>query len=550
MAYGQSDGGSDWRTWRVRDLETGLDLPLDVIEWSRFSNPTWDRQDAGFYYGRYSAIADRLTAEAGLQRIWYHRLGSSQSEDVLIYEDPEHPDRMQSVSLTDDGRFLLLFGSEGTAPRNRLHSKDLEAGPDAPWIPVFDDFDAQYTPLGNEGWTFWIKTDKDAPLGRVVKVDCSRPGNPLQDVVPEGQHVLSSGSLIGGRLYLSYLAHARSTVLVYDRDGSPVGPLALPGLGSASGFRGRQQDTETFFRFSSFATPPSIYRVDVATAEVSLVRRAHVPFDAEAFEVHQYFYPSRDGTRIPIFVTHKRGLELDGTHPTLLTGYGGFNISVRPRFSTQAASWLSLGGIYAVACLRGGGEYGRPWHEAGTLQRKQNVFDDFIAAAEWLTNAGYTRPSKLAILGGSNGGLLVGATLNQRPDLFGAALPAVGVMDMLRYHTFTIGKAWASDYGRSDDPHLFPTLLAYSPVHNAIVGTRYPATLITTADHDDRVVPAHSYKYAAALQHAQAGSAPILIRIETRAGHGAGKSREQAINEVADRWAFLVEHLHMELSDG
>jgi len=549
LAYGQSDGGSDWRTWRVRDLETGENLVQDVIEWSRFSSPTWAPDDTGFYYGRYPETADRLTAEAGLQSIWYHRLGTSQSEDSLIYEDPEHPDRMQGLALTDDGRFLMLFGREGTAPRNRLHFMDLEAAPDAPWIPVFDDFDAQYTPLGNEGWTFWIETDKDAPLGRIVKVDCSQPGNPLESVVPEDKNVLASASLIGGRIYANYLADARSRVLVFEQDGTPVGPLTLPGLGSASGFGGRQQDTETFFSFSSYATPPSIYRVDVASEEVTLVRRAAVPFDAEAYEVHQFFYPSRDGTRIPIFLTHKRGLVLDGTHPTLLTGYGGFNISLRPGFSTQAASWLEMGGVYAVACLRGGGEYGREWHEAGILQRKQTVFDDFIAAAEWLSIAGYTRPSKLAILGGSNGGLLVGATLNQRPDLFGAALPAVGVMDMLRYHTFTIGKAWASDYGRSDDPEMFTSLRAYSPVHNAVPGTHYPATMITTGDHDDRVVPAHSFKYAAAVQFAQAGSAPILIRIETRAGHGAGKSREQALQEVADRWAFLVQHLEMEFGD-
>ena len=544
LAYGTSDGGSDWRLWRVRDLETGRDLP-DVIDWSRFSSPAWSADDSGFYYGRYPETDERLTARAVFQSVHYHALGTDQSEDVLVHEDPENPERGFAALPSRDGRWLVLYVREGTARKNRLWFKDLSQGPDAPWNRRFDAFDAQYTPLGNVGSTFWIQTDAGAPLGRVVTVDAADPEAPLVEVVPERESVLTSASYVGDRLVLTYLEDAISRVRTATPTGRPLDDVRLPGVGTASGFDGEIGDDETFFSFSTFTTPLSTYRLDLTTGRVERVRRPRVPFDSDAFVTDRLFYRSADGTRVPLFVTRREGTQRDGTNPTLLYGYGGFNIAMRPRYSPAVAAWLELGGTYAVACLRGGGEYGREWHLAGTRERKQNVFDDFVAAAEFLVAERWTDRDHLAIAGGSNGGLLVGACVNQRPDLFAAAIPAVGVMDMLRYHRFTIGAAWASDYGRSDDPEMFPHLLAYSPYHNATPGTDYPAVLVTTADHDDRVVPAHSYKYAAAMQYAQSGDAPILIRIDTRAGHGAGRSREQEIDETVDRWAFLAQHLGM-----
>ena len=541
LAYGTSDGGSDWRTWRVRDLATGRDLP-DVVEWSRFGTPDWAADDSGFYYGRYPETDRKLTARARNQSVWFHRLGTEQSEDVLVHEDPENPERSFSVFPSEDGSWLMLFARDGTARRNRLWFRDATAGAGAPWRKVFDDFDAQYLPLGNEGATFWLRTDLDAPRGRIVSVDVARPDPALTTVVSEREHTLSGADRIGGRLILSYLVDATSQVVVHESDGTRVAEVPLPGIGSTRGFDGKQDRSETFFSFSSYTTPTTIFRYDVATGAKELFRQPRVPFASADYETRRVFYSSKDGTRVPMFLTRRNDLG-PGPHPTLLYGYGGFRISMQPRFTAAVAAWLDLGGVYAVACLRGGGEYGREWHQAGTLGNKQNVFDDFIAAGEWLVDEGITSRDRLGLYGASNGGLLVGACLNQRPDLFGAAVPGVGVMDMLRYHEFTVGAAWASDYGRSDDPEMFPHLLAYSPYHNVREGEAYPPTMVTTADHDDRVVPAHSFKYAAALQHAQAGPAPVLIRVDTRAGHGAGKSREQRIAEVADRWAFLAEHL-------
>jgi prolyl oligopeptidase len=546
LAYGQSDGGSDWRTWRVRDLKTGRDLP-DVIQWSRFSTPEWSFDDAGFYYMRFPETEDRLTTSALPASVAYHRLGTSQDEDEVVYEDPEHPERFFGITVTEDGRFLVLYLGTGTSRLNGLWFKDLSPSASGQWVKTFDDFDASYEMLGNDGWNFWLRTDKDAPKSRIVKVDCSAAGNPLVEIVPQLDHALTDASMIGGRLLAHYLVDAQSEVRLFEASGALVEKVDLPGAGSISGMQGRRRRAETFLRYSSFNDPGTTYRYDVQAAQLTEVRRAKADFDTQRYVAEQVFYPSKDGTRIPMFLVHRKGLVLDGSAPTLLTGYGGFNIPIRPRFSPRAAAWLELGGVYAVACLRGGGEYGQEWHAAGTLEHKQNVFDDFIGAAKWLIGEGYTSTSKLAIMGGSNGGLLVGACVNQRPDLFAAALPAVGVMDMLRYQHFTIGRAWASDYGLSSDPEIFPTLLAYSPVHTTVEGKRYPPVLITTGDHDDRVVPAHSFKYAAALQHAQGGEAPILIRIETRAGHGAGKSREQALDEITDQFSFLVEHLGMGL---
>lgn len=547
LAYGQSDGGSDWRTWRVRDLETGRDLP-DVIEWSRFSTPSWKHDDSGFYYLRFPESQDKLVEKELRPVLYEHTLGTLQDEDVLAYEDLANPERHFGISLTeDDGRFEVLFQRLGTTRKNWLWFRETGIGASKEWVRTFDDFDATYLPLGNEGWDFWLWTDKGAPRGRIVKVDCSAPGKEWVEVVPEREHTLTSASMIGGRLVCHYLVDARSEVVVYESGGALVEKLELPGAGSVSGLSGLQRRAETFLSYSSFATPGITYRYDVQASQLEEVRRASYDLDIDRYEARQVFFESKDGTRVPLFIVHAKGLELDGSHPTLLYGYGGFNVAMRPRFSPYAAAWLELGGVYAVCCMRGGGEYGKEWYQAGTLDRKQNVFDDFIGAGEHLVDLGYTRPTRLAIHGGSNGGLLVGACVNQRPDLYGAALPAVGVMDMLRYHEWTIGIAWASDYGLSSDPEMFPHLLAYSPVHNAAPGTEYPAVLVTTGDHDDRVVPYHSFKYAAAMQHAQVGEAPILIRVETRAGHGAGKSREQRVKEMTDQFSFLVEHLGVEL---
>lgn len=545
LAYGKSDGGSDWRVWHVMDLETGEELP-DMVDWSRFSTPSWAADDSGFYYSRYPETEDRLTAPALNQTVWFHRLGTDQADDILVHEDPENPQRGFGAIATKDGRWLLMYVREGTARKNRLWFKDLR-DPDADWNRRFDAFDAQYMPVANQEGRFWIQTDLDAPLGRVISVDATSADSPIVEVVAQATSVLNSATYVGDRLFLTYLEDAITRVRMASPDGEDLGALELPMLGTAWGFRGEIGGEETFFGIGGYTSPTTAWRLPLDTMEASMVSRPNIPFASDDYETVQEFYTSKDGTRIPLFITRKKGTEMDGDRPTLLYGYGGFNVSMVPFFSSATAAWLDLGGVYAVACLRGGGEYGREWHQAGTLARKQNVFDDFIAAAEALIDMGYTRAGRLAIQGGSNGGLLVGACLNQRPDLFAAGLPAVGVMDMLRYHLFTIGAAWASDYGRSDDPDMFPHLLAYSPYHNVQEGGVYPAVLVTTGDHDDRVVPAHSYKYAAALQHAQGGDAPILIRIETRAGHGAGKSREQSILEIADRWAFLVEHLGMEL---
>ncbi|MFT5051579.1 MAG: prolyl oligopeptidase [Chlamydiales bacterium] len=550
LAYGLSDGGSDWRTWHVRDLRTGKDLD-DRLEWVKFSSPTWSHDGLGFYYGRYPATENKLQAENLGQQLYYHLAGTEQAADVLVFEDAEHPKRGCGAGVSEDGKLLMLNVWEGSARKNRLYFQDL-MDPDASVIRALDDFDAAYTPIGSDGWIVYLSTDKDAPRGRVVSLDVQAAGAgnvALVEIVPEGAEVLQNASIVGGRLVLSYLSDAKTRVEVREKDGREIRQVGLPGIGTASGFGGKEaaSASETFYAFSSYTQPTALYRYDVASGESTLYKRPEVPFDGDAYETRQVFFESPDGTRVPMFITARKGLELDGSVPTQLYGYGGFNISLRPSFSPAVAGWLDMGGVYAVANLRGGGEYGREWHLAGTREHKQNVFDDFIAAAEWLIEAGYTSSEHLAISGGSNGGLLVGACMTQRPDLFAAALPAVGVLDMLRYHLFTIGWAWASDYGTSEEEDMFPTLLAYSPLHNLESGVSYPATLVTTGDHDDRVVPGHSFKFAASLQEAQGGDRPTMIRIETRAGHGAGKSREQRIEEATDRWTFLLDALGMKL---
>jgi prolyl oligopeptidase len=549
LAYGTSASGSDWMEWRVRDVDTGKDLS-DDLKWVKFSGASWTKDGNGFFYSRY----DEPKAGAPLRdanyfhKLYYHRLGTPQSEDKLIYDRPDNKEMGFSGDVTDDGRYVIITVWQGTSPKNRLYYKDL-TDPNSQVIKLLDDFDAQYQFLDNDGPVFWIKTDLEAPRGRVIAIDTRHPERTSwKTIVPQSADKLEHANIINNTFVLSYLKDAQTDVRIYDLDGKFLHNVDLPGIGTAEGFGGKRKYKETFYAFTSFTIPTTIYRYDLSAAKSAVFRQPKVDFDSSKYETKQVFFTSKDGTRVPMFITAKKGLKLDGQNPVLLYAYGGFNISLTPAFSVGNAVWLEMGGVYAQPNLRGGGEYGEEWHEAGTLLRKQNVFDDFIGAAEWLTANKYTSPGKLAIRGGSNGGLLVGACVTQRPDLFGAALPAVGVMDMLRFHKFTIGWAWTSDYGSSDDANQFKALYAYSPLHNLKPGTKYPATFITTADHDDRVVPGHSFKFAATMQADQAGSAPILIRIETKAGHGAGKPISKLIEEAADTWAFAAKNLNMDVA--
>lgn len=547
MAYGLSSGGSDWIEFHVRDVATGNDLE-DHVKWVKFSGASWMKDGSGFFYSRYDEPEGHELASVNyFQKLYFHRIGTPQSQDALIYERPDKKEWGFGGSVTEDGRYLVISNWEGTERKNRILYKDLSQ-PESAVVELLMEFDAQYNFVGNDGTLFYFFTDLDAPRGRVVAIDITQPARgDWKELIPQAAETLRNVSYTGGRLIANYLKDAHTQVKVFDMAGAFIREVELPGLGSAGGFGGRADDPETFYSYTSFSTPATIYRYDVDTGESTVYKRPKVDFDPEQFESRQVFYTSKDGTRVPMFITHRKGIKLDGDNPTYLYGYGGFNIPITPSFSVSNLVWMELGGVYAVANLRGGGEYGKDWHNAGRLANKQNVFDDFIAAAEWLVANGYTQPSRLAIGGGSNGGLLVGACMAQRPDLFGAALPAVGVMDMLRFHKFTIGWAWVSDYGSPDDPEMFKVLRAYSPLHNLHSGSCYPATLITTGDHDDRVVPAHSFKFAAALQYVQSCEKPALIRIETRAGHGAGKPTQMIIEELTDRWAFLTRVLEMKL---
>ena len=552
LAYGLSTSGSDWQEWKVRDVESGEDL-TDHVGWVKFSGAAWTHDGKGFFYSRFDQPHESTKLEDTnyFQKLYYHRIGTPQSEDVLIYNRPDQKEWMFGASVTDDGRYLIIDVSQSTDRRNLVFYKDL-TDPNSKIVELIPTFAASFGLIDSEGTTFWFQTDYEAPKGRVVAIDIAQSTEDwrsrLQPVIPEAEETLEDVSLFGNCFLATYLKDAHTQVKLFDLTGAPAGEVALPGVGSAGGFGGKRTDTETFYSFTSFTTPTTIYRYDLATGESSLFRQPQVDFNPADYETKQVFYTSRDGTPVPMFITHKKGLTLDGSNPTYLYGYGGFAIPITPAFSPSNLVWMELGGVYAVANLRGGGEYGEKWHQAGTKLNKQNVFDDFIAAAEWLIAAGYTSPQKLAIGGGSNGGLLVGACMTQRPDLFAAALPAVGVLDMLRFHLFTIGWAWCSDYGSPDNPEEFQALYAYSPLHNLKPGTAYPATLIITADHDDRVVPAHSFKFAAALQAAHQGDAPVLIRIETKAGHGAGKPTAKVIEEASDRWGFLVKVLGVALA--
>lgn len=546
MAYGLSSSGSDWQEWQVRSVETGEDLS-DHLKWVKFSGAAWSHDHQGFFYSRYDepSADSQFEAVNYYQKLYYHRLGTPQADDVLIYDRPDEKEWGFSGSVTDDGRLLIISVWRGTEPKNLLFYKDLTVA-DSPVVELIRDFEAEFNVVEAEGDRLWVQTDLDAPRGRLIAIDLTQPDRDhWQEVIPQAAETLQSITVLNHQFVATYLKDARSQVQCFALDGTPLGELTLPGIGSVGGFSSKRQDTETFYSFTGYTTPTTIYRYDAVTGESQLFRQPTVDFNPEDFTTTQVFYSSADGTQIPMFITHKTGLVLDGQNPTLLYGYGGFGVSLTPSFSPSYLVWMEMGGVYAVPNLRGGGEYGEDWHQAGTKQRKQTVFDDFIAAAEWLIDQGYTRSDKLAIAGGSNGGLLVGACMTQRPELFGAALPAVGVMDMLRFHLFTIGWAWCSEYGSSEHADDFPTLYAYSPLHNLKPGTAYPATLITTADHDDRVVPAHSFKFAAALQAAQGGEAPVLIRIETKAGHGAGKPTAKVIEEIADRYAFLVRTLEI-----
>jgi len=551
LAYGTSASGSDWEEFRVRDVAEGRDLS-DHLKWIKFSGASWTNDDAGFFYSRYPEPGDKaLTDVNRFQRLYYHRLGTEQTADVLVYERPDQPDWGMNAEVTDDGRYAVLHVWLGTDRRNRVYYLDLKDARrpkvTGEVVRLLDDFDASYAFVGNDGPVFYFLTDLEAPRKRVIAIDTRHPERARwREIIPQSPDVLDGIHIIHDTFVANYMHDASSRLRLFTLEGRLVKDLPLPTLGSIGAISGERKDDEMFYAFTSFLYPTTIFRYDFKSGGTSVFKAPTIDFDPSGYETKQVFYSSKDGTRVPMFITHKKGLHLDGSNPTYLYGYGGFNISLTPSFSVAMLVWLEQGGVYAVPNLRGGGEYGEEWHQAGMHDKKQNVFDDFIAAAEYLIAQGYTSPSKLAIAGGSNGGLLVGAAITQRPELFGAALPAVGVMDMLRFHKFTIGWAWVTDYGSADSAAQFPYLYKYSPLHNIRAGTRYPATLVTTADHDDRVVPGHSFKFTAALQAAQAGPRPVLIEIETKAGHGAGKPTSKLIEEQADRFAFLVKNLGMQ----
>ncbi|HAB15226.1 MAG TPA: prolyl oligopeptidase family serine peptidase [Verrucomicrobiota bacterium] len=544
IAYALSMAGSDWEEWRVRDVATGQDTG-DVLNWVKFSACGWTVDGLGFFYSRYDAPpeGEKLSKINEFQKLYYHRLGTPQTDDVLVYHRADQPKWGFTGLTTEDGRYLVIPATEGTDTKNRVFFKDLTRA-NAPVEPLLTDFDASYNFAGNIGTTLFFLTDLNAPRGRLIAIDVAHPEREhWREIIPQSDATLEAVRLVGGRFVGLYLRDAYSEVKLFDLQGNLERQLALPGIGTVSGFSGRQDATETFFAFASFTSPTRILRHNFIDGTTSLWKAPDAPFNPADYETKQVFYKSKDGTRIPMFLSHKKGHQPNGRTPVLLYGYGGFNISLSPSFAPANLLWMELGGIYAVPNLRGGGEYGEDWHQAGTKLIKQNVFDDFIGAAEWLIAERYTTPRRLAISGGSNGGLLVGASMVQRPKLFGACLPAVGVMDMLRFHKFTIGWAWVSDYGSSERPDEFKALYAYSPYHNLKPNTCYPPTLITTGDHDDRVVPAHSFKFAARLQAVQDCNNPVLIRIETRAGHGAGKPTTKIIEESADRLAFIAHEL-------
>ncbi|MDQ2931268.1 MAG: prolyl oligopeptidase family serine peptidase [Gemmatimonadota bacterium] len=554
LAYAVAAAGSDWEQIRVRDVERGVDLP-DTLKWVKFSGIAWTKDHKGFFYSRFDepTSGNAMLAKNTGQKLYYHRLGEAQAKDQLVLERPDHPQWGITATVSDDGEYVIIYISDGTNPNNRIFFIDLgSAGKpkiDNPLVTLIDDEQSENRVIDNSGDIFFLQTSQDAPLGRVVAVDINKPARKYwRALIPEGADKMEQVELIGAHFIVSTLKDAHSVLQVYALRGNMVATVKLPGIGTVAAISGKPNEWEMFYAYASYLQPTSIYRYDIEKRVQTPFLVARVPIDSTAYETKQIFATEKDGTKIPIFVTARKGLTLDGSHPTILYSYGGFDINMTPAFSPSMMQWVSMGGVYAVAVIRGGGEYGRAWHEAGMLAKKQNVFNDFIAAAEYLISQKYTSSKKLAIRGGSNGGLLIGAVETQRPDLAAVALPAVGVMDMLRYQKFTIGGAWAPEYGTSDDSTQFKTLYAYSPLHNIKPGVSYPATLIETADHDDRVVPGHSFKFAATLQPAQAGPAPVLIRIDTKAGHGGGKPTSKQIDAATDELAFVAKNLGMSLT--
>ncbi len=541
FAYALSDAGSDWQTWRIREVATGKDL-ADEIRWSKAGGGSWRKDDSGFYYTAYEPpkASEALKASNQFEKLYFHKLGTSQSQDSLVYTRTDDPDWFVGGLVTDDGRYLVIQANHGDEVQNTVLVQDLRT-PGAPIVPVIPKPSAVYNVVGNIGSTFYVQTDDGAPRYRVIALDLTNPSpEHWRTIVPESADTLDSISLVGGQLVAQYLKDAHSAVRRLSPDGKLVGRVDLAGLGTAGGFQGRFEDQETYYTFSSFTTPPSVYRLDLRSGTSTLWQQPKLAgFTPAQYSTTQEFYASKDGTRVPLFIVAREGTQRDGANPTILYGYGGFNVSEEPTFSPAVAGWLEMGGVFVLANIRGGGEYGRAWHEAGMKTHKQNVFDDFAAAAEYLIAQKWTSPRRLAIRGGSNGGLLVGATVEQHPELFAAAVPQVGVMDMLRFRNFTVGKGWESDYGSVDNPDEFAALQRYSPVQNVKADVSYPPILVTTGDHDDRVFPAHSFKFTAALQHADPRGNPILIRIETRAGHGSGKPTAKQIDEMADIYAFI-----------
>jgi prolyl oligopeptidase len=542
VAYAVSDGGTDWQVWRFRRVADASELS-DTLRFTKFWGVSWARDDSGVYYSRYPALPNGKGDDSSRPAVYFHRLGTSQDQDRLVYEVTNHPTHVPVGRTTEDGHYLIITLFEGYE-KNAVEVLDLRQSGARPRA-LFTAWDALYNFIGAHGRELFFQTTHNAPLGRVIAVDAQDPSE-RHNVVPEGASALEQATYVGGRIIARYVEDAHAVARVYERDGRPVGDVPLPGLGGVEGFGGEESQSETFFSYQDYLTPRRIFRLDVASSQASLWREPQTPALTDTFVTEQVFYNSKDGTRVPMYITHRRDMAKDGNQPFLLYGYGGFDISLTPVYRPQVQAWLEMGGAYAEANLRGGGEYGENWHKAGTLANKQHVFDDFIAAAEYLTREHYTRSARLGIHGRSNGGLLIGAVLTQRPELFGVALPAVGVLDMLRYQTASANaRQWSSDFGLSEDPEQFKALYAYSPVQNVKKGVCYPPTLITTADHDDRVVPWHSFKFAAALQAAQLCPNPILIRIETRAGHGAGKPVWMQIEDFADQWAFLARWLEM-----
>jgi prolyl oligopeptidase len=547
LAYGRQEAGSDWSTIFVMEVDSGKQLK-DELKWTRWGNVVWNAEGSGFYYVRYPEPKEGAQHQALAvdPAIYYHKLGDAQAKDVLVYKRPDGPTWSFWLMRSDDNKFLVLSISRSTDPQNQVLYRRVDAPLAGEFTTLIGDFENEFACLGNQGDKLYFLTDYEAPTKRIVTMDVNKPGREaLSEIVPKSEATLESASLLKDKIVVNYLKDVVSQVKTFDLAGQEGKEVTLPGIGSAAGFGGRQSDTKTFFSFTSYTMPASIYRLDLTDNATQIVRQPKVAFNPDDYESQLHFFNSKDGTRVPIIVSYRKGMKLDGNNPTLLYAYGGFNISITPAFSPAMATWMEMGGVVAVPNLRGGGEYGEEWHLAGKKLNKQNVFDDFIAAAEWLIAEKYTSTPKLATMGGSNGGLLVGAVLTQRPDLFGACLPEVGVLDMLRYQNFTAGHFWRDEYGTVDDPAEFKALLAYSPYHNVKPGTKFPPTLVITADTDDRVVPMHSFKFGAALQAAQTGDAPILLRIETRAGHGAATPTTKRIEKAADLWAFLWKNLGM-----